>query len=76
MITTLTLPQVYGDTTDAQMAGFEDRCFADWLKKINKHLSETYGLDIGDLPDIAMREIYDNGGSALDGVRALLEIDW
>ncbi len=75
MISTLTLPQIHGNPTDAEMAAFEDQCFASWVQEIDTAL-DTYDLSVADLPDIALRDIYDDGGSVAKAVRALLDIDW
>ena len=75
MVSTLTLPQIYGNPTDAEMAAFEDKAFQAWLDKIDAALG-TYELSIGDLPDVELRNIYDDGGSVGEAVRTLLNVDW
>ena len=75
MIHCSTLPQMHGTSTDAEMAAFEDGCFAAWVSKVDELVEKTACVSIDELPDIALRDLYDDGASVAEAARMALDID-
>lgn len=51
--------------------------FDEWMKRVDAHVSRICGLSYSDLPDIAYRDMYDDGASPKEAAQeALAEAGW
>ncbi len=49
--------------------------FQDWMKQVDKAISDKVGLTSSDLADICYRDLYDDGVSASSAARKAIKSD-
>lgn len=56
--------------SEDEQKAFEDRAFAEWMKKVDGAFERTLGASSLDLPDFRYRDMFDEGASPAETVQA------